>query len=218
MAGTILLAGRPKPRSTGASEGGPLVALISLSAFFVALVLLFWVFGVRRWRKRSDAAFLPLGFAGEGHLRGARYRRELSGRSFEITMSPPRRYVASSIEMVLTTSTRTRASVSVRMGPEWVRSLLGVQEIGLGPAWERYLVRGQEPDAVARWTAQPEVGAAMARLLDRNDPSFFLIVEPGRLVVRGLGMVYALAEQRAFVEQMLQDLPMLAARAEGAGL
>jgi len=221
LAGSLLVDGRPRPRSSGAADTGPLVAALGLLLLLFASILLVLVFGVRRWRKRSDAALLPFGFVGSGFFRGKRYRRDLGGRALQITMLPPQRYAGASLEIVLDAATRSRAFISQRSGPGWLRDLLGIQEIPLGPAWERFLVRGDVPDAVARWATTPEVSSIVPRLLENHEVAFFVIVEQGRLVIRGTGAPYALVEGargHAWVDQLLRDLPHLASSAERAGL
>lgn len=197
---------------------GAIVMIVALLAF-VALVLGLVFLQIRRRARQSDAAFVPLGFTAAWYMRGRQYDGVVAGRAVHAWVLPPAKYRASSLGITMHTSTRSAFRVGPRIGSDFVRELLGRQEVPLGPDFAQHVVSADDPPRLFALAADPRVRMALLRLARGGNLTMFFKLEPGEAQVLGTGMVYAeLLASPAMLHAYLEDLASVVTAAEASGL
>ncbi len=209
----MFAAGRHSPFPPGA-----LLMILGLLAF-VGLTLWLVFAQLRRRARESDAAFVPLGFTAAWYMRGRQYDGVVAGRAVHAWVLPPAKYRGSSVGITMRTGTRSALSVGPRLGPDFVRELLGRQEVALGPDFSQHVVSADEPARLFAMASDPRVRAALLRVARGGGLAMFFKLEPGEARVLGTGMVYAeLLASPALLHAYLDDMACVAAAAEAHGL
>jgi hypothetical protein len=192
------------PLPAALSGSRDLVAAISAGllgmGYLLALAIyLLWL--LRRSAQALDPVLEPLGLVGRGYAGfGRQYIGVLEGRAVEVRYFPAQAIRAARLDLVVEAQTGKRMAVGRR------RPLLDCRDcprLDLGEAVP-YQVYAQDDLAARRWFADPEVRAALDRLM-RAEGSPTLYVLPDRIWLRVQPWGVAGAE----IEAWLWDLTCL---------
>jgi hypothetical protein len=207
-----------RPTRPRAPTGTPITVWLLLAVMLIAgLVLpiaLIWVV-LKRRAKLSDAAWVPLGFQARWYMRGRQYDGEYAGRGVHAWVLPPGRYNGASFGISIGARVESKWSVGPRVGPDFVRELLGREEIPLGPDFAGRVATGADPAGLQALASDPTVRGALFRLSRDRGVIQYLKLAPGEVRVEGMGAVYEeLLASPQIVRSVLDDMALVATAAE----